>query len=101
MKRIFFSGICKTWVKLEKKNRFFCLLHILAFLNFGANKTYAAGAITPFTTLEAEAGTLGGGATMHAFSPGSTVPGAPTMELEASGMAYVWLTNLNDSLSWS
>jgi hypothetical protein len=62
---------------------------------------FAAGAITPFTTLEAEAGALGGSATIHAFTPGSTVPSAPTKELEASGMAYVWLTNLNDSVSWT
>src|SRR5882757_9772898 len=82
-------------------NKLLCLLNVLVFLNFSAHNAHAVGAVTPFTTLEAEAGTLGGGATIHAFTPGSTVPGGPTKEIEASGMAYVWLTNLNDSVSWT
>jgi hypothetical protein len=73
----------------------------LALFSAATNNALAVGAATPFTTLEAEAGTLGGGATIHAFTPGSTVPSGPTMELEASGMAYVWLTNLNGSVSWT
>jgi len=73
----------------------------LALFSLAANHAAGVGATTPFTTLEAEAGTLGGGATIHAFTPGSIVPSGPTKELEASGMAYVWLTNLNDSVSWT
>jgi hypothetical protein len=73
----------------------------LALFDVATNNALAVGASTPFTTLEAEAGTLGGGATIHAFTPGSNVPSGPTKELEASGMAYVWLTNLNDSVSWA
>jgi len=73
----------------------------LALFSLAANQAAGAGASTPFTVLEAEAGTLGGSASIHAFTPGSTVPGGPTKELEASGMAYVWLTNLNDSVSWT
>jgi len=61
----------------------------------------ATGEVTPFTVLEAEAGTPAGGATIRAFTPGSPVPSAPTLELEASGMGYVWLTNLNQSVSWT
>src|SRR5258708_7202106 len=76
-------------------------LGVLAIFNSIPNDAFATGAITPFTVLEAEVGTLGGGATIHAFTPGSTVPSGPTKELEASGMAYVWLTNLNDSVSWT
>ncbi|MDB6018241.1 MAG: hypothetical protein JWR19_2730 [Pedosphaera sp.] len=84
------------------KHRFqFSLLSALALFSSVSNHALAAGAITPFTVLEAESGTLGGGATIRAFTPGSTVPSAPTMELEASGMAYVWLTNLNDSVLWT
>jgi hypothetical protein len=60
----------------------------------------AVGAITRFTTLEAETGILGCGATIHVFTPGSAVTSGPTKELEASGMASVWLTNLNDSVLW-
>src|SRR3982074_2287711 len=65
------------------------------------NEALAAGATTPFTVLEAEAGTLAGGATIRAFTPGSPVPSAPTLELEASGMGYVWLTNDDQSVSWT
>src|SRR5882672_1006827 len=82
-------------------NKLLCLPGVLTFLIFGVNHVHAVGAVTPFTVLEAEAGTLAGGATIRAFTPGSTVPSAPTLELEASGMAYVWLTNLNDSVSWT
>ena len=66
-----------------------------------ANRTYAAGATTPFTTLEAEAGTLGGGATIRSFVLGSPVPTVATLELEASGGALVELTQIGDAVSWS
>ena len=88
-------------MRITKNNFPLCLLGGLAFFIASANDVRAAGAVTPFTVIEAESGTLGGGATIRAFTPGSTVPSAPTMELEASGMAYVWLTNLNDSVSWT
>lgn len=76
-------------------------LAVLALFGSTACNVYAAGAVTPFTVVEAESGTLGGGAMVHAFTPGSVVPSTATMELEASGMAYVWLTNLDDSISWT
>ena len=66
-----------------------------------ANRTYAAGATTPFTTLEAEAGTLGGGATIRSFVLGSPMPTVATLELEASGGALVELTQIGDAVSWS
>ena len=74
---------------------------VLALFGVATNDALAVGALNYLHNFEAEAGTLGGGATIHAFTPGSTVPGGPTMELEASGMAYVWLTNFNDSVSWA
>ncbi len=86
---------------MKNSRRLFCFLVELALFSLATNNAMAVGASTPFTTLEAEAGTLGGGATIHAFMPGSSVPSGPTKELEASGMAYVWLTNLNDSVSWA
>ncbi|EEF60586.1 discoidin domain-containing protein [Pedosphaera parvula] len=73
----------------------------LVLFSSSANHLRAAGANTPFTTLEAEAGTPGGGASVRAFIPGTTVPNAPTMELEASGLACVLLTNADDSISWT
>ena len=62
---------------------------------------YGAGAKTPFATLEAEAGQLAGGAKVHAFVPGSPVPKTATLELEASGNAYVRLQHAGDSISWT
>src|SRR6267378_145487 len=73
----------------------------MALFAFSSSDALSAGAVTPFTVLEAEAGTLAGGATIRAFTPGSPVPSAPTLELEASGMGYVWLTNVNQSVSWT
>ena len=81
--------------------RLVALLGRLAIF-LSTNNAQAVGAVTPFTTLEAESGALGGsGARVIAFTPGSPVPTVPTQELEASGMAYVLLTNLNDSVSWT
>src|SRR6267142_1393866 len=84
-------------------NRFRLLSFVALLALFGSSQRdiLAAGAMTPFTVLEAEAGTLGGGATIRAFTSGSPVPSAPTLELEASGMGYVWLTNVNQSVSWT
>src|SRR5260370_9434537 len=65
-----------------------------------ASGPYAAGATTRFTTLEAEAGTLGGGATIRSFALGSPVPTVATLELEASGGALVELTHVGDAVSW-
>src|ERR1017187_6785083 len=86
---------------MKNSHRLFCFLVELALFSVAINDALAVGASTPFITLEAEAGTLGGSATIHAFAPGSTVPSGPTKELEASGMAYAWLVNLNDSVSWT
>src|SRR5271154_6973282 len=91
----------KKCMRMKAVRNNLCLLCGLALFHASINHAMAVGAVTPFTTLGAEAGTLGGGATIHAFTPGSTVPSGPTMELEASGMAYVWLTNVNQSVSWT
>jgi hypothetical protein len=62
--------------------------------------TSGAGATTPFTSYEAEAGTLGGGASVVSLAS------APTTEyssaaLEASGHAYVQLTEPGQSVQWT
>jgi hypothetical protein len=59
------------------------------------------GATTPFTTLEAEAGALGGGATIRSFVIGSPVPTVATLELEASGGAVVELKTTGESVAWT
>jgi hypothetical protein len=58
-----------------------------------------AGATTPFKTLEAEDGTLGGGATLRALAAGP-LPTASSPELEASGRRFVQLDATNESVSW-
>jgi hypothetical protein len=78
-----------------------CWICGIALFAFSSSDAFSVGALTPFTVLEAEAGTLAGGATIRAFTPGSPVPTAPSLELEASGMGYVWLTNVNQSVSWT
>jgi hypothetical protein len=78
-----------------------CLLGGLVLFNLSSNDALGAGAVTPFTTLEAEAGSLSGGATVSLFTPGSAVPTKPTLQLEASGLSYVLLTNVGNSVSWT
>lgn len=80
-------------------SRLLCMLSGLVGVSMGNTDARAAGAITPFITVEAESGTLAGGAVVSAFSPGSTVPTLPTPQLEASGKAYVGLTNSGSSVS--
>lgn len=75
-------------------------LWLAAVVATTATLARAAGAKTPFVTLEAEAGELAGGAKVHAFTLGSTVPTKATLELEASGGAYVRLDGTGQSISW-
>ncbi|HEX4459352.1 MAG TPA: hypothetical protein VIA18_15340, partial [Polyangia bacterium] len=59
-----------------------------------------AGATTPFTSWEAEAGTLGGSAqTVALTTPPTTQYSSP--ELESSGHAYVALTKTGDYVEWT
>jgi hypothetical protein len=59
----------------------------------------AIGATLPFVTLEAESGTLAGGATIHRITPGMTVPASATLETEASGYAYADLRTTGASVT--
>ncbi|MFE4369300.1 glycosyl hydrolase family 28-related protein [Streptomyces sp. NPDC056835] len=59
----------------------------------------AAGATTPFVTVEAETGTLGGGARLRSISPGAPAPTAASLETEASGYALVELKATGDSVT--
>jgi hypothetical protein len=65
-----------------------------------AKAATTAGATTPFTSYEAEAGTVGGGASVVSLTS------APTSQysspaLEASGHAYVQLTGTGQSVRWT
>jgi hypothetical protein len=65
-----------------------------------AASAYSTGAVTPFTSYEAEAGTVGGGATVVSLtSPPTTQYSSPT--LEASGHAYVQLTGTGQYVKWT
>jgi hypothetical protein len=59
----------------------------------------AVGANTPFITWEAEAGTLGGGASVVSLTTPTTELSSP--QLEASGHAYVQLTGQGQSVQWT
>ena len=58
------------------------------------------GAATPFTSYEAEGGTLAGGATTVAVTAPSTTKFS-TPQLEASGHAYAHLAGNGQSVSWT
>jgi hypothetical protein len=66
-----------------------------------ANKAGATvGASTPFTSVEAESGFLGGGATVVSLtSPPTTEYSSP--QLEASGHAFVQLTAIGQYVQWT
>jgi hypothetical protein len=58
------------------------------------------GATTPFTSMEAESGFLGGGATVVSLtSPPTNEYSSP--QLEASGHAYVQLTTIGQYVQWT
>ncbi|MER8072762.1 hypothetical protein ABTZ59_31235 [Streptomyces sp. NPDC094034] len=58
-----------------------------------------AGATTPFVTVEAETGTLGGGARVRSIGPGAAAPTAASLETEASGYSLVELKATGDSVT--
>lgn len=60
----------------------------------------AAGATTPFTSYEAEAGSLGGGASTVSLTSSPTTQYSSTA-LEASGHAYVHLNSTGQSVQWT
>jgi hypothetical protein len=62
--------------------------------------TATVGATTPFVTYEAEAGTLGGGASIVSLTSVPTTEFS-SPQLEASGHAYVQLTGTGQSVQWT
>ncbi|HEV7926512.1 MAG TPA: LamG-like jellyroll fold domain-containing protein, partial [Verrucomicrobiae bacterium] len=58
------------------------------------------GATTPFTSVEAESGFLGGGATVVSLTSAPTSPYS-SPQLEASGHAYVQLTATGQYVQWT
>src|SRR5579872_4145758 len=73
---------------------------IVVLLLSMTNVAHAVGATTPFTSYEAEAGTIGGGATVVSLTaPPTTEFSSPA--LEASGHAYVQLTAPGQYVQWT
>ncbi len=66
----------------------------------GVKAHATVGATTPFTSFEAEAGTLGGGASIVSLTS-APVTQYSSPELEASGHAYVQLTTTGQSVTWT
>ncbi|NEB79828.1 hypothetical protein G3I40_32105 [Streptomyces sp. SID14478] len=73
--------------------------HAVPVAATGADSRATAGARTPFVTIEAESGTLGGGARTHAITPGDPAPTSATPETEASGYAYAKLEKTGQSVT--
>ena len=85
------------------KSRFCRFCWIFVALALGASwETQCAGvgAVTPFTSYEAEAGTCGGGAAVVLLSAAPTNQYSSAV-LEASGHAYVQLTNTGQYVEWT
>jgi Pectate lyase superfamily protein len=77
-----------------------CIVLVVASApSFEGAEAQTVGATTPFTTIEGEAGTLGGGAVKHVLQ---TIPAnaLSSPELEASGRSYVELAAPGSSVSW-
>src|SRR5690349_5532116 len=78
--------------------RLLCLSGAI-LLSLFPSKSFGVGATTPFTTYEAEAGTVTGGATVVSLSgPPATQFSSP--ELESSGHAYVHLAGNGQAVKW-
>ncbi len=71
----------------------------VALVGTEARAAETAGARTPFTTIEAESGTLGAGAELRSVKPGDPAPTKATPETEASGYAYAELAHTGDSVT--
>lgn len=76
-----------------KKTYYSVLFALLAT----ATQAQGPGATTTFKSIEAEAGSLAGGAAIRTMT---TLPTQPTPELEASGRSFVELNATNESVSW-
>src|SRR5882762_9428860 len=78
--------------------------HLLVFafacLVFGNRAGATVGATIPFTSFEAENGVLGGSALIQSLTAAPTTPYS-SPQLEASGHAFVQLTNTGQSVTWT
>ena len=81
--------------------RILCNLLAAIMLLGIANTVYATvGAITPFVSFEAETATFSGGASVVSLTSSPTTQYS-SPQLEASGHAYVQLTGIGQSVTWT
>src|ERR1035441_4180230 len=81
--------------------RILCNLLAAIMLLGIANTVYATvGAITPFVSFEAETATFSGGASVVSLTSSPTTQYS-SPQLEASGHAYVQLTDIGQSVTWT
>jgi hypothetical protein len=73
---------------------------VVAFTTSRASAVAGAGATVPFTSYEAEAGTLSGGATAISLTSAPTTQYS-SPAVEASGHTYVQLTGTGQSVQWT
>src|ERR1700721_4828118 len=78
--------------------RLYKLLLIVAAILCTQHQAHAVGADTPFTSVEVESGTLGGGAAVESLTQSLITSGQSSPQLEASGHAYVQLTGTGQSV---
>lgn len=71
---------------------------IMAVIFCAQHQAHAVGANTPFASVEAESGTLGGGAAVESLTQSLITSGQSSPQLEASGHAYVQLTGTGQSV---
>jgi fibronectin type 3 domain-containing protein len=76
------------------------LFAVTAFLCAGIKSFATVGATVPFTSYEAEAGMLGGGAGVVSLTSAPTTQYS-SPQLEASGHAYVQLAATGQSVTWT
>ncbi|KAA2241317.1 T9SS type A sorting domain-containing protein [Chitinophaga agrisoli] len=77
----------------------YCTLYVIPFLLIGpAVLAQGPGASTPFKSIEAESGSLSGGASVRTMA---SLPSQPTPELEASGRSFAALEATNAAVSWT
>lgn len=74
------------------------IISCLAIFVLIVSPVFSQGATMPFKMLEAEDGTLNGGAGIRAMF---SLPTAPTVELESSGRSCVELNAVGASVSWT
>jgi fibronectin type 3 domain-containing protein len=103
LKPQFFSHL-RMEGRLIAMTKHFRILYLVSavflLMAFASNAYATVGATTPFISYEGESGTLAGGATVMSLTAAPTTQYS-SPQLEASGHAFVQLTNTGQSVTWT